>query len=526
VGAVALLPAATARAADVEQAAQVLRLNREAMELYESLEFELARKSLDEALALGSKAGLEQHVVMARTHVNLGLVHGVGLKDGATSIVHFKRALEIKPDTKLPKEAASPQATALFSQAARELKAGKGSGVGGAKEETVAKAAPAAASKPAGKDAELDELLAGASKGTQLAKPDPAPAPAAAPALPAVPEAVEPSGEIRSKGSAAGALKCPSGGEVDAGDDITLRCVTSGGLTPASVILFYKRSGREDFTALPMRTAEGRMGSWTARIPGTQVTGGWMPYYFEARDGRGTALALAGRDDSPNIITIKGGRDDDDEPKVEKARRSRRTAEEASDDEENPLARLEDEKRREAAMESRIFIGLGIGAGGGYAGGAGVEAYRSYVRGFSPGLAPQGLGHAVPEVGFFVTPDFALSLQARAQYIPRQSRYTAAGAMSVLARALFFFGEGDARFYGALAAGGGEGVRMVVTADTTTGGQVKDTVRGGPVLAGGSLGFSYALGSVASWMIEVGTLAGFPTFSVAFDANTGLRLRF
>jgi hypothetical protein len=305
------------------------------------------------------------------------------------------------------------------------------------------------------------------------------------------------------------------------------------------VILFYKRSGRGEFTAVPMRSkgaaGDARKASWTARIPGDEVAGTWLPFYFEARDGRGASLALAGRDDSPNIITIRGG-EEDEEPRARGARRDRDEDEDEDesagaeageeDETENPLARIEAEKRRERALKRRFFVGIGVGTGGGYAGGSGVEAYRQYVRGFSPGLAAQGLGHGLPEIGYFVTPDFALALQGRHQVIPRFNQYTASGANSVLARALFLFGEGSGRFYAALAAGGGEGVRMVVEADTSTGGKVKDTVRGGPVLAGGGLGFTYAFGTVVSWMIETGALAGFPTFSAAFDVNTGLRFRF
>lgn len=174
----------------------------------------------------------------------------------------------------------------------------------------------------------------------------------------------------------------------------------------------------------------------------------------------------------------------------------------------------------------RWFVGLGVGFGGGYAKGDGLEAFNQYTRGFTPGFSPQGLGHALPEIGYMVAPQVAVSLQVRHQVIQKDNGYMAGGATSVLLRGRYDFGDGPARFYGFGAIGGGEGVRMVVTADTSSGNQIKDTVRGGPVVVGGGLGASYAFGSVVDGVIETGTLVGVPQISAAFDLNFGVRFRF
>ncbi len=357
--------AGAARGRDVEQAVEILRLNREAMDLFEALELDIARKMLEDALATAQKAGLGDHLVAARTHANLGVVHASGLKDEEAALAHFKKAQQIKPDLRLSKENATPEAAALFARAGREL---KGDGPGRA--------------------------------------------------------AAEPEGPPPADDRSPGALAARSSG--------------------------------------PVAEAEEPAAAPRAR-----------------RRGRGDEeLAVAAEGD----------------PSTSPAR--------------------------------RLWLGLGLGSGGGYARGPTVEAYHQYVRGFTPGLAGVGLGHLVPEVGYFVTRDFALSLQGRHQFIPHDDEFAARGAHAVLARALFFFGEGPGRFYAAAAAGGGEGFRLVIKADTTAGRQVTDTVRGGPLLAGGGGGFAYAFGDTWSWMIETNLLAGFPDFSTVLDVNTGVRVGF
>lgn len=172
------------------------------------------------------------------------------------------------------------------------------------------------------------------------------------------------------------------------------------------------------------------------------------------------------------------------------------------------------------------WIGLGVGAGAGYANGDGVEAFDAYVSKYRPGFAPASLAHATPELGRFIRPNIALSLQGRLQWRPHKDEYTASGAWAVLARALFFTKGPRARFYSSLAAGGGDGFRLVVKARTADGKTVQDTVRGGPFLAGGGGGFSYALGDRFTWIVESNLLVGVPIVSMVLDLNTGLRASF
>ena len=183
------------------------------------------------------------------------------------------------------------------------------------------------------------------------------------------------------------------------------------------------------------------------------------------------------------------------------------------------------------------WIGIGLGTGYGYAKGKGFEAvnkspdpaFHSLQSEFQPGLAWAGLGHLAPEVGYQFDPDIAISLEGRLQYIGQPSQYSQFGAraaISVLAKLLLFTKQSQLRFFGSVLAGGGEGFRLIVYPDA---GQknnytdFKDTVLGGPVVAGLGGGVIYEAAKAVSLVGEIHALAGFPTFSGVLDFNAALQ---
>jgi hypothetical protein len=119
------LPVAVARADESEEsnpsAGKVAVLNRKAMEEYQNLNFEEARRLLEEALDLAARSGLSQHPIRARTFLNLGIVTMVGLRDRDAAVRHFRRALEIDPDIKLSRAFASPDIRGAFDEALQGL---------------------------------------------------------------------------------------------------------------------------------------------------------------------------------------------------------------------------------------------------------------------------------------------------------------------------------------------------------------------------------------------------------------------
>src|SRR5262245_35017236 len=92
--------AQTARAEE-DPAAKIAQLNKRAMEDYDLLEFEAAKKTLLEAVSLLKKNGLENDTSAAKTYINLGVVYVGGLKDRYKGFQQFVKALQIKADARL-----------------------------------------------------------------------------------------------------------------------------------------------------------------------------------------------------------------------------------------------------------------------------------------------------------------------------------------------------------------------------------------------------------------------------------------
>src|SRR5262245_30624957 len=128
-----------ARAQETPAAARVEQLNKRAMGDYDLLEFDSARRTLNEALVLIKKSGLDTDPVAARTYLNLGVVYVAGLKDRYKGFQQFVKGLQIKPEAQLDPAIATPELQEVFENARETVgvpRGGKGSaGQGGAKKE-------------------------------------------------------------------------------------------------------------------------------------------------------------------------------------------------------------------------------------------------------------------------------------------------------------------------------------------------------------------------------------------------------
>lgn len=122
--AVIAVSAAGAAAEDTRSIRRVEEMNRAAMEDYDILEFDSAKKQLSDALAVVKKAKLDKTKVAARTHMNLGIVYGGGLGDQDTALLEFVSALEIDKDLKLDPAYRSPALQKTFDQARSTTGAG------------------------------------------------------------------------------------------------------------------------------------------------------------------------------------------------------------------------------------------------------------------------------------------------------------------------------------------------------------------------------------------------------------------
>ena len=471
--------AAESKTDDADPATKVQKMNRYAMQLFDDLNYALAEKTLLEALAIVEKSNLGAGPAGLATNGNLAVLYSVGLRNPDKAVFHFKKALTIKPDLKMSKQRATPETEANLARAKAEM--------GGAK-----------------------------------------------------------IGQPATEGAAEPGLKCPTSGEVQAGDDITLKCLTSAELPAAALLLHYKPSGGDRFEVVQMTKSGTSAGTttWVGKIPGPQIKSKSVFVYFEARDAGGSILANSGNEDSPSVITVQGGEDSAaaHDPTVDTGQGQGADGEEEEDeegeeiDDNNPLARLENERYREHQGSKGTWWGsLGVGSGFGYASGHGTEAYgKRYGVTFNAGLAPALLGQAVPEVGLFISRNTAVAIAGRLQWIkPSGPDGTATGAITGLLRLLFFTeDEGKMRWYFATTVGAGEGFRFQVNAavgdssGTPTGKSVKDTVRGGPYVAGIGGGMLYKLNRHWRWTVDTQVLVGFGNVSGVLDLSTGARYQF
>jgi hypothetical protein len=511
--AVAALTPATARAQDQAVIDKLVQMNKKALDDYDTLEFEAAKKLLLDALMTGKKAGLDSHPVLARTYIHLGAVYLTGFKDRQKALQSFGRALDIDPSIQLSKGIDTPEVVSAFQEAQR----GHGGGGG-------ATSAP----KPSKRRPIME---------SESSEPS-APAPRRAPPPPVDDEGTEPDLPVH-----VNALDCPTPDEAIIDRALTLRCAVAPNLPVVSVWLLYRAPGKDGYTEEVM--TKSPKGWLQAKIPKKAVTGKSIQFYFEGRNATGKPVVANGGADSPNIVLL-----------VEESARGEASAAPTGEEEENPLADEEGPYRprlhlghRDTEREGldtrygkrKWWIGIGVGTGYGYAKGNGFEAvnkspdkqFHSLQDQFTPGLAWAGLGHLAPEVGYAFNPDIAISLEGRIQYIPQPSQFAnfgAKGAITVLAKLLFYTKQSQLRFFGSLLAGGGEGFRFVVQ---PAAGQApvngfdyssfNDTVLGGPVVAGVGGGVYYEVAKAVSFVGEIHGLVGFPTVSAVLDFNGAIQ---
>ena len=112
--------AATATPADQAAAvAQIAELNRKALEAYDNLNFDEAKTALKNALALCDRNGLGTDPVRAQSYLNLGVVLlASDAQHRDVAVANLRRAIQIRPDIKLPERLARPGGTAGFRRGA------------------------------------------------------------------------------------------------------------------------------------------------------------------------------------------------------------------------------------------------------------------------------------------------------------------------------------------------------------------------------------------------------------------------
>ena len=528
VATVATLAAGTASAQEQQATVEKLvQMNKKALDDYDTLDWDAAKKTLLDALMTGKKAGLDNHPVMARTYVHLGAVY-IGLKNRDKAIQSFARAIEIDPAIQLSKGIATSEVNDAFNEAKRK---GGGSASGGGGESS-----PPPAKRRRGPAMEGDE---------------PAPARKAAPVASQDDDGREPDLPVRIQ-----ALDCPVPDEAILEKAVTLRCALAPTLSQVTkVMLNYREPGGDEYVEIVM--TKSPKGWYQGKVPKKAVTGKSLGFYFSGQNSAGKTVVENGSKDSPNIMLLM--EEESYREYMAKKKKGGGGGGELGEDVENPLdeqdgpykAKLKlgtTDKAREG-LDVRFgnrkwWFGIGAGTGFGYAKGNGLEAvnmspdqqFSDLASVFVAGGAWAGLGHLVPEVGLHLSPNMAIAIQGRIQYIPQPpefARYSAKGAYAVMAKFILYTKQAKIRFFGAGLAGGGDGFRFVVypVQDMPPPGKenllnFKDTIRGGPGVTGVGAGVYYEAAKNVAIVFEVDGLAGFPIFSFVADANLSLQFNF
>lgn len=461
---------------------KVLQLNKKALDAYNDLEFEEARKLLKQALDMCSGAGLDKHPVAARTHIHMGVVL-IAAKQQDLGIKQFRTALEIEPDIQVTKALANPEILEAFKAAGNDLPppGASSSGPDGS--------APPAAEAPKPR-AEPDDV-----KGIQHTPPS------------------------RARRGKAIAISTLVGSDVK-------------GYT--KVMLEYRPEGAPEYLEREMKKSGNR---YTAEIPASATDGNLITYYIEADsdDENADSIATSGSEERPFSISLSGP--------SEKSGHGGDCEGDDCDDEAGPP----------------YFVSLMAGIGYGFTTGNGEINDRNKV---SPGFAPASAAQIAPEVGYFVTPSFRLSLQLRYQIVSGttplnldkylspayQQMYMGdiekcgsdhlcstrtKSAIAVLARGAWLFGSGLFRPYFSLALGGGQ-IRHLVKFKNSlppvcgvNGDQVCiDTVVSGPIFAGPGGGVLLAIMPNVGVLVDLTSVLGFPNFTYNFDLSGGVAVRF
>ena len=206
-------------------------------------------------------------------------------------------------------------------------------------------------------------------------------------------------------------------------------------------MLSFSADGADDFAEREMKEDPAVSGVYIAEIPASATQGGVVDYFIEALGDNDTLVAAKGSANKTLKITMLGRTG---------SRWSVGRQEEAAE-----------EGRSRRTSRRAWFFGLGVGSGVGWATGNGEVNDRDKVD--PPGFAMSQLLHFAPEVGYFVSPEFLLSVQLRFQLISgahgvsrsrtrrqlrrRQSARRAATRSRASRGRRYFFGEGDFRTY-------------------------------------------------------------------------------
>jgi len=457
---------------------------REAMENYDLLEYEEAKKLLNEAIVLAKKNDMADDKSMAKVHLNLGIVYFAGLQDVEAAKLQFIDAVQIDSGIEIGAAYKTKEMEALLVEAKQEYgSSGGGGGGGGGGGSTAA------------------TIDCGSLMGIAHTLVDTA----------------------------------------EEGSDKKIEAAVSGELKAKKVSLLYRAQGEADFSEAKMEKEGGC--TYVGTIPGSALRGEFLHYYVAAYNSKGKVVASKGSAGSPNVIEITpavgevgsggaGGMGSDVENPLTEGGGGKPKRHVKSNDSGGSISK--GVPGPSGPKRAKLFLSIAAGTGGGYVSGD-TEQRRNEV---GCCVAP-ALLHLFPELGYYVSPTTSISAAFRMGFpIGANIQGHATGAPSGLLRVRHALDpSGD----GLLLSGGvGAGViRHTVQLSGTEPAEV-DTSASGPLLVSGGAGYSKSMGGPIKFIAELNAIAAVPVieetgtcpgegcvrYDVAFHVDFNLALLF
>ena len=468
---VAAVLALGASSAWADPKAEVTSKTKEAMENYDLMDYDAAKKALNQALATAKKSKLDKDPITARVYLDLGLAaFAAGDADGAK--VAFLSAVQIDPKIQIEAAYKSPELTKLLDEA----KSGAGGGGG---KVTTGGGGGTGPEEPVADAVDCKEV-----KGFQHTIIDTAPA--------AAPQPIE----------------------VLLGADIT----------PVKVSVFYRVEKATDFTEVKL-SKQGDC-KYTGAIPATAMKGSLIHYYVAALDGNKKAIASKGSSGSPNILELTAPvkkvvatKDDNEDPiNGKKGGGGGGGGGKIETDGGNVSGGVV-----AGGKKPKVMITVAGGTGFGYV--TGNTEGGNMVQQCCVGNSYVVL---LPEIGYQVSDKMSIGIAGRIG-LPLGANVNAEGsaghstiAPGALLRVRFALspsGEGI-RVMGQL---GGGVMRNTIKLTTNTPGMDTDIVGQGPLLVGGGVGFLKRLSGKVSFVADLSALLGVAVVNKVsgVNVNTG-----
>lgn len=368
---------------------RIAYLNKKAMEDYDALEFDSARRTLLDAIALLRKQGKDESIQAARTYINLGMVY-IALKDRGRGQQHFVKAIGINPNAKLDPTLATPDMQQVWEAAVAQTKG---------------QPPPPEPVKPP------EQPMVQVTPPPTQPQPQPTPGPDVTPPS-------KPSGPLEYSADdlldpvlqmnlAHNPLE-----ETRAGQRATIYVTPSpkhAGAVASRVVLYYRGPGQERYSEAVMQPSGRGGGELSATVPGEAVVGRTLQYYIAAFDMKNRQCGIVGAADNPQIVRVLGVAG---------------VAARQQEDYEDPIkyAKRAEEEARLRLLRDYVYIDASIGTGGSIiTAGTTTEVAWFFNRGpgrfeqarsSSNGFIWSGLG-VRGEVGAFVWRGLSIGLSGR-----------------------------------------------------------------------------------------------------------------